>query len=88
MTQDTEVCGEIFKAGVSPLSLNPASPCANPALPTPQTILSVPSYTIHHLESVYTDPMEYRPERWLEEGGKDLPLNVFSFGPRSCVGRK
>ena len=48
-----------------------------------QTILSVPSYTIHHLESVWTDPFAYRPERWLEEGSKELEkaLNVFSFGP-------
>ncbi|KAK4054435.1 hypothetical protein OIV83_000929 [Microbotryomycetes sp. JL201] len=68
MTQDTEVCGQFFKAG---------------------TVLSVPSYTIHHLEEVWGDPMEYRPERWLEEGNKDLEkaLNVFSYGPRSCVGR-
>lgn len=68
MTEDTVVCGEVFKAG---------------------TILSVPSYTIHHLDSVWGDPWVYRPERWLEEGGKELEkaLNVFSFGPRSCVGR-
>ncbi|SGY20997.1 BQ5605_C016g08182 [Microbotryum silenes-dioicae] len=69
MTQETEVCGEVFKAG---------------------TILSVPSYTIHHLNEVWGDPWEYRPERWLEQGGKDLEtkcLNIFSFGPRSCVGR-
>ncbi|SCV72156.1 BQ2448_4850 [Microbotryum intermedium] len=69
MTQETEVCGEVFKTG---------------------TILSVPSYTIHHLDDVWGDPWEYRPERWLEEGGKELEtkcLNIFSFGPRSCVGR-
>lgn len=53
------------------------------------TILSVPSYTIHHLDSVWGDPMAYRPERWLEPGGKELEkaLNIFSVGPRSCVGR-
>jgi benzoate 4-monooxygenase len=53
------------------------------------TILSVPSYTLHHLDSVWSDPFVYRPERWLEEGGKDLEksLNIFSYGPRSCVGR-
>lgn len=72
MSQDTEVCGQVFKAG---------------------TILSVPSYTIHHLESVWTDPMNFRPERWLEgdeNTKRDLEkcLNVFSVGPRSCVGRK
>jgi benzoate 4-monooxygenase len=53
------------------------------------TILSVPSYTIHHLDSVWGDPLAYRPERWLEPGSKELEkcLNVFSYGPRSCVGR-
>lgn len=53
------------------------------------TILSVPSYTIHHLESVWGDPWEFRPERWLEGDTKSIEkaLNVFSFGPRSCVGR-
>lgn len=53
------------------------------------TILSVPSYTIHHLDSVWGDPWEFRPERWLEADTKDIEkcLNIFSFGPRSCVGR-
>lgn len=43
------------------------------------TILSVPSYTIHHLESVWGDPYVYRPERWLEPGAKELEkaLNIF-----------
>lgn len=45
------------------------------------TILSVPSYTIHHLESVWGDPFAYRPERWLEPGAKELEkaLNIFRF---------
>jgi len=53
------------------------------------TILSVPSYTIHHLDSVWGDPWEFRPERWLEGDTKGIEkaLNIFSFGPRSCVGR-
>ncbi|KAL8281106.1 hypothetical protein RQP46_006464 [Phenoliferia psychrophenolica] len=71
MTQETEVCGEVFPTG---------------------TILSVPSYTIHHLESVWgKDAREYRPERWLEDPEKtkelEKALNIFSYGPRSCVGR-
>ncbi|KAK4702902.1 benzoate 4-monooxygenase, partial [Phenoliferia sp. Uapishka_3] len=52
----------------------------------PGTILSVPSYTIHHLESVWgKDALEYRPERWLEDPEKtkelEKALNM------SCVGR-
>jgi len=92
MTQDTEVLGEVFPAGVSIRTSRSLLEQQANRLPTShsQTILSVPSYTIHHLDSVWGDAMAYRPERWLEEGGKDLEknLNVFSYGPRSCVGRK
>jgi benzoate 4-monooxygenase len=44
---------------------------------------------VHHLESVWGDPYNYRPERWLGENGKELDKAFipFSFGPRSCVGR-
>ncbi|GAA5992291.1 hypothetical protein JCM11641_001164 [Rhodosporidiobolus odoratus] len=71
MTQETTVLGEVFPAG---------------------TILSVPSYSIHRLKSIWgKDADEYRPERWLksEEKYRELEkaLNVFSYGPRSCVGR-
>lgn len=33
--------------------------------------------------------MTFRPERWLEDDAKELEkaLNIFSVGPRSCVGR-
>jgi benzoate 4-monooxygenase len=46
------------------------------------TILSVPSYSIHHNEEVWgEDSEQYRPERWLgREVGKEF--NPFSFGPR------
>ncbi|KAF8678296.1 Cytochrome P450 monooxygenase [Rhizoctonia solani] len=51
------------------------------------TILSVPSYTIHHSQEIWGDDAnDYRPERWFErEVGKEF--NPFSFGPRACVGR-
>ncbi|KAH8929494.1 cytochrome P450 [Atractiella rhizophila] len=54
----------------------------------PGTVLSVPSYTIHHLDSVWGDPWNYRPERWIENG-KELEQSFvpFGYGPRSCVGR-
>ncbi|GAA6034087.1 hypothetical protein JCM8097_000688 [Rhodosporidiobolus ruineniae] len=71
MTQETAVCGEVFPAG---------------------TILSVPSYSIHRLKEFWgADADEYRPERWLENDEKrkeaEKALNIFSYGPRSCVGR-
>nr|AVZ23841.1 cytochrome P450 [Thanatephorus cucumeris]QDJ74247.1 cytochrome P450-7 [Thanatephorus cucumeris] len=54
---------------------------------TEGTILSIPSYTIHHSQEVWGDDAnDYRPERWFErEVGKEF--NPFSFGPRACVGR-
>ncbi|CAE6533055.1 unnamed protein product [Rhizoctonia solani] len=51
------------------------------------TILSVPSYSIHHSQEIWgNDSEEYKPERWL---GRDVgkEFNPFSFGPRACVGR-
>ena len=51
---------------------------------------SVPAYTVHHMASVWGDPLTFRPERWLGEEGKDLEKNYipFSVGPRSCVGNR
>ncbi|GAA5856734.1 hypothetical protein JCM8547_008814 [Rhodosporidiobolus lusitaniae] len=71
MTRETEVCGEVFPAG---------------------TILSVPSYSIHRLKEYWgQDADEYNPDRWLESEEKtkqfEKALNIFSYGPRSCVGR-
>lgn len=47
------------------------------------TVLSVPSYSIHHLEEVWGDPFTYRPERWIEDPRKEeyeKALNIFSYG--------
>lgn len=71
MTRPTEFDGEVFPPG---------------------TILSVPSYSIHRIEKIWgNDAEEYRPERWLESQEKtrelEKALNIFSYGPRSCVGR-
>ncbi|KAH9896299.1 cytochrome P450 [Xylariomycetidae sp. FL2044] len=67
----------------------------------PGTVLSVPTYTIHHSRAIWgPDADEFRPERWLgkaEEEEEDHNKNVtarqrnafipFSYGPRACVGR-
>jgi len=55
----------------------------------PNTVLSVPSYTIHHSKEIWgPDADEFVPDRWdnLTERQRNgfIP---FSYGPRSCVGR-
>ncbi|CZR54201.1 cytochrome P450 67 [Phialocephala subalpina] len=55
----------------------------------PYTVLSVPSYTIHHSKEIWgSNADEFVPDRWdnLTEKQKNgfIP---FSYGPRSCVGR-
>lgn len=55
----------------------------------PGTVLSVPSYTIHHSTEIWgADADIFRPERWttLTERQKKAFI-PFSFGPRACVGR-
>ncbi|GME37274.1 hypothetical protein GTA08_BOTSDO12935 [Neofusicoccum parvum] len=53
------------------------------------TTVSVPAYTLHRNPSIFPDPEEYRPERWL--GGKIGEMNSafmpFSLGARGCIGR-
>lgn len=55
----------------------------------PYTVLSVPTYTIHHSKEIWgPNAEEFVPDRWdnLTEKQKNgfIP---FSHGPRSCVGR-
>ncbi|KAJ3576478.1 hypothetical protein NPX13_g3690 [Xylaria arbuscula] len=53
------------------------------------TVLSVPSYTIHHDEDIWgPDVEEFRPERWLNATPRQkMAFNPFSFGYRACVGQ-
>jgi len=49
------------------------------------TVISVPSYTIHRNTSIWgEDVEEYRPERWFERDPDDIQktFNPFSTGPR------
>lgn len=57
--------------------------------------LSVPIYTLHHLEEVYPEPHRFMPERWLpghndEESVKwcTETLTPFSYGSRQCIGKR
>ncbi len=55
--------------------------------------VGVPLYAIHHDAKYYTDPFEYRPERWLVDDGTGSVerarsvFNPFSLGMRSCLGK-
>ena len=54
-----------------------------------ETSVSMSAYVAHRDESVFPEPETYRPERWLEEGGKELQpyFIAFSAGARGCIGR-
>lgn len=55
------------------------------------TVLSVPSYTLHHDASIWgPDVEDFKPDRWLPENltqQQNMAFNSFSYGPRACVGR-
>jgi benzoate 4-monooxygenase len=53
------------------------------------TVLSVPTYTMHHSKKIWGDDAdEYRPERWEHVTPRQRNAFIpFSYGPRSCVGR-
>ncbi|KAF3771129.1 cytochrome P450 [Cryphonectria parasitica EP155] len=55
----------------------------------PGTVLSVPSYTIHHSKVIWgPDADEFRPERWDSVTTRQKNAFIpFSYGPRACVGR-
>ncbi|KAF9462161.1 cytochrome P450 [Collybia nuda] len=49
-------------------------------------------WAILHDEKIYPEPFEFKPERFLQEEGKDLPpdpiaIGAFGFGRRICPGR-
>ncbi|KAI0551803.1 cytochrome P450 [Xylaria curta] len=54
----------------------------------PKTIISLSMRMVHFNDSVYEDPYEFIPERWLGERGKELDkwFVAFSKGPRMCLG--
>lgn len=57
----------------------------------PGTVLSVPSYTIHHSTEIWgPDALQYNPDRWNADRLTERQKNSFipfSYGPRACVGR-
>ncbi|KAK3328148.1 putative benzoate 4-monooxygenase cytochrome P450 [Cercophora scortea] len=55
----------------------------------PGTVLSVPTYSIHHSTEIWgLDADDFRPERWEALTPRQKNAFIpFSYGPRSCVGR-
>ena len=55
------------------------------------TVLSVPSYTLHHDPTIWGDDVEvFNPDRWLPGSltqRQKMAFNPFSHGPRACVGQ-
>lgn len=53
------------------------------------TTVSVPTWSLHHNESLFPDADSFIPERWLEDDIENLKKYVmpFSQGPRACLGR-
>ncbi|AEO69084.1 uncharacterized protein THITE_43879 [Thermothielavioides terrestris NRRL 8126] len=55
----------------------------------PGTVVGISAYTVHFDEKIWgADAREFRPERWLEPGAKELDkyLVTFSKGVRQCLG--
>lgn len=53
------------------------------------TTVAVPAYSAHRNETLFPDPEEFLPERWLGEDGKEAQSSFipFSTGSRGCIGR-
>jgi cytochrome P450 len=53
------------------------------------TVVFCPTFTLHRNSKLFTDPDSFRPERWLQEGAKELQqcFLPFSAGARGCIGR-
>ena len=53
------------------------------------TQLLIPQWVLHHDPRWFTDPMAFRPERWLDGLAERLPRMAylpFGGGPRVCIG--
>ncbi|CAO3662610.1 unnamed protein product [Umbelopsis ramanniana] len=53
------------------------------------TIVEVPPWSIQHDASVFEEPFEFKPERWLVDDTDELSRHhlLFSYGPRMCAGK-
>ena len=57
----------------------------------PETILTLPQFTIHRDERFWDDPLVFDPDRWREDraaGRPDYAYFPFGGGPRHCIGMR
>lgn len=55
----------------------------------PGTVLSVPTYTLHHSKEIWGDDADdFKPERWRRLTARQRDAFIpYSHGPRACIGR-
>jgi cytochrome P450 len=57
------------------------------------TKIVLPSYLLHRHPQYWTDPLEFKPERWSKTAEKDPKFHHFAYfpfsaGSRSCIGQR
>lgn len=58
-----------------------------------QTTLVLPTYLLHRHPKYWTDPLEFKPERWSKTAEKDPKFHNFAYfpfsaGSRNCIGQR
>ena len=102
---NAKACSELpylHAVGLEALRIFPPLPVATPRIvenPSgdyvdgcwvpPGTVVSINPTAASLSEQNFTDPFEFRPERWLGKNEKDVldASQPFSLGPRGCLGR-
>lgn len=58
----------------------------------PGTTVGVSAYSIHRNETYFSEPYDFRPERWLNDDGSyhgaSTAFNAFSAGATGCIGKQ
>ena len=56
------------------------------------TVVTIPTYTLHRDERNFSSPNSFMPERWIDaksvENHNVKAFNPFSYGPTGCVGKQ